>query len=276
MSLVEAGRPTLRGPALRAIVRTSLRTSAPVEGRRVERLVGRQPRLSYPVFVLTHHPRPSIEMDGGTTFYGGLDVRIGGGPSTIREFLAVDLIDHMHIVMVLVVLGRAERLWNGLEGLEQCFDMESISSPSGITHLTLTRPVTGERTQGLDSTIRLRRRRHGEQLGGDGAPLANLSAGHLRTGSSAYQSGRSCRQGARLCHDGSLCRRASSAQNWIICGTPTSVNDTAASERRFGREYGSGLITSEPNGRSPCVTITSCRARFDVAPHSRGLRRPER
>ena len=62
-----------------------------------------------PVFVLTHYPRPSIELDGGTTFHfmeaspaealaaareaaGALDVRIGGGPSTIREFLAVDLI----------------------------------------------------------------------------------------------------------------------------------------------------------------------------------------
>jgi hypothetical protein len=49
---------------------------------------------------------------------GGLDVRIGGGPSTIRQFLAADLIDHMHIAIVPIVLGRGERLWDGLEELE--------------------------------------------------------------------------------------------------------------------------------------------------------------
>lgn len=75
----------------------------------------------------THHPRPAIEMEGGTTFHfinagpaealdtareaaGGLDVRIGGGPSTVRQFLAADLIDHLHVVLVPIVLGRGERL----------------------------------------------------------------------------------------------------------------------------------------------------------------------
>ena len=112
--------------------------------------------LGLTVFVLTHYPRPSLELDGGTTFQfidagpvealaaareaaGGLDVRIGGGPSTIREFLAADLIDHMHIALVPIVLGRGEPLWTGLEGLEQRFHMESVSSPSGVTHLTFTR-----------------------------------------------------------------------------------------------------------------------------------------
>jgi dihydrofolate reductase len=70
---------------------------------------------------------------------GGLDVRIGGGPSTIRQFLAADLIDYMHVAVVPIVLGRGERLWDGLEGLEHRFDVESVSSPSGVTHLTLTR-----------------------------------------------------------------------------------------------------------------------------------------
>ena len=65
------------------------------------------------------------------------DVRIGGGPSTIRQFLAADLIDHMHIVPVL--LARGERLWDGLEELERGFEFEAISSPSGVTHLTFTR-----------------------------------------------------------------------------------------------------------------------------------------
>jgi dihydrofolate reductase len=117
---------------------------------------GDNPPFHTPVYVLTHHHRPSIEMKGGTTFHfidaspaealkvareaaGGLDVRIGGGPSTIRQFLADDLIDYMHVVIVPIVLGRGKRLWDGLGELGQRFDMESVSSPSGVTHLTLTR-----------------------------------------------------------------------------------------------------------------------------------------
>ena len=70
---------------------------------------------------------------------GGLDVRIGGGPSTIRDFVHADLIDYLHIVMVPIVLGRGERLWDGLEELERRFEIEAVSSPSGVTHLTFTR-----------------------------------------------------------------------------------------------------------------------------------------
>jgi dihydrofolate reductase len=117
---------------------------------------GDDPPFHTPVFVLTHHPRPSIEMQGGTTFHfidatpaealrvaeeaaGGLDIRIGGGPSTIRQFLAADLIDYLHVAVVPIVLGRGEGLWDGFEDLGQRFDVESVSSPSGVTHLTLTR-----------------------------------------------------------------------------------------------------------------------------------------
>jgi dihydrofolate reductase len=117
---------------------------------------GDDPVFHTPVFVLTHHPRSSIEMKGGTTFHfieaspaaalevarkaaGGLDVRIGGGPSTVRQFLAADLIDHMHIVIVPIVLGRGERLWDGLEAVERRFDVEAVSTRSGVTHLTFTR-----------------------------------------------------------------------------------------------------------------------------------------
>ena len=117
---------------------------------------GDDPPFHTPVFVLTHHPRPSIEMRGGTMFHfhdaspaealaaacdaaGGMDVRIGGGPSTVRQFLAADLVDHMHLVLVPVILGRGVRLWDGLEGLEARFAVEPIPSPSGVTHLTFTR-----------------------------------------------------------------------------------------------------------------------------------------
>ena len=70
---------------------------------------------------------------------GGGALRARGGPATIRQFLAADLIDHMHIVLVPIVLGRGERLWDGSEGLEERFDVEAVSSPSGVTHLTFTR-----------------------------------------------------------------------------------------------------------------------------------------
>jgi dihydrofolate reductase len=118
---------------------------------------GPNPPFHTPVFVLTHHaPRPSIEMEGGTTYHfldaspaealetaraaaGGQDIRIGGGPTVIRDFLAAGLIDHAHIVVVPVLLGRGVRLWDGLEGLEERYDIESVVSPSGVTHLTLAR-----------------------------------------------------------------------------------------------------------------------------------------
>jgi len=121
---------------------------------------GEEPPFHTPVFVLTHYARPSIEMKGGTTFHfidaspaealaaakdaaGGLDVRIGGGPATVRQFLAADLIDHMHVVLVPILLGRGESVWDGLEDLEQRFTIESVSSPSGVTHVTFTRLPAG-------------------------------------------------------------------------------------------------------------------------------------
>ena len=117
---------------------------------------GEEPPFRTPTFVLTHHVRPSIEMKGGTTFHfidagpeqalaaardaaGGLDVRIGGGPATVRQFLAAGLVDHMHLVIVPILLGRGESLWDSLEGLEDRFATESASSPSGVTHVTFTR-----------------------------------------------------------------------------------------------------------------------------------------
>ena len=69
----------------------------------------------------------------------GQDVRIGGGPTMIRDFLAAGLIDHMHIVVVPILLGRGVRLWDGLEGLEKDYEVEATSSPSGVTHVTFTR-----------------------------------------------------------------------------------------------------------------------------------------
>jgi dihydrofolate reductase len=95
-------------------------------------------------------------MEGGTTFHfldaapaealdaardaaEGRDVRIGGGPTVVRDFLAAGLVDHLHLVLVPIVLGRGVRVWDGLEALEEAYRVEAVSSPSGVTHLTFTR-----------------------------------------------------------------------------------------------------------------------------------------
>ena len=95
-------------------------------------------------------------MEGGTTFHfidaspaealetarkaaDGQDVRIGGGVTIVRDFLAARLVDHMHIVVVPILLGRGERLWDGLEGLEKDYRVEATSSPSGVIHVTFSR-----------------------------------------------------------------------------------------------------------------------------------------
>jgi dihydrofolate reductase len=117
---------------------------------------GPNPPFHTPTLVLTHRPRPPLEMEGGTTFHfldaepaealarareaaAGQDVRLGGGPTVVRDFLAAGLVDHLHLVQVPIVLGRGVRLWDGLEGVEEQFDVEVVSSPSGVTHLTFSR-----------------------------------------------------------------------------------------------------------------------------------------
>jgi dihydrofolate reductase len=117
---------------------------------------GPNPPFHTPTFVLTHRPRPAIEMEGGTTFHfldatpadalavardaaRGQDVRIGGGPSIVRDFMAAGLIDHLHVVIVPILLGRGVRLWDGLEAIERDYRVESVTTPSGVTHVTFSR-----------------------------------------------------------------------------------------------------------------------------------------
>jgi dihydrofolate reductase len=71
----------------------------------------------------------------------GRDVRIGGGATVIRDFVAARLVDHMHVVVVPILLGRGVRLWDELEGLEADYEVEAVSAPSGVTHVTFTRAV---------------------------------------------------------------------------------------------------------------------------------------
>ena len=117
---------------------------------------GDEPPFHVPVFVLTHTPRSSLEMDGGTTFHflaasprealdlalraaGGTDVRIGGGPTVVREFLKAGLVDKLHVAIVPILLGRGIRLWDDLRGLENGYSVTSEVAPSGVTHVTFSR-----------------------------------------------------------------------------------------------------------------------------------------
>ncbi len=93
---------------------------------------GEEPPYHVPVFVLTHHARSPLEMKGGTTFYfvtegihaalerakqaaGGKDVRVGGGVSTIRQYLQARLIDELHLAVRPVLLGTGENLWRDID-----------------------------------------------------------------------------------------------------------------------------------------------------------------
>ncbi|MBK4346894.1 dihydrofolate reductase family protein [Lacisediminihabitans changchengi] len=117
---------------------------------------GKEPPFRVPVFVLTHTPRPTIEFDNGTTFTfidaapeealataiaaaGGRDVRVGGGPTTVKQFLRAGLVDQLHVAIVPILLGRGIRLWDDLRGLESGYTISSEAAESGVIHLTLRR-----------------------------------------------------------------------------------------------------------------------------------------
>lgn len=117
---------------------------------------GDSPPYHVPVFVLTHHGRPSIVMEGGTTFHfitdgihaalqrateaaKGLDVRLGGGVATIRQFLQARLVDEMHVAISPVLLGSGEHLWAGLDLVALRYQCSQHTSTAQALHVTLTR-----------------------------------------------------------------------------------------------------------------------------------------
>ena len=112
--------------------------------------------LSNSADVMTHHPRPPIQFANGTSFHfvggsakdvlrlaqdaaGDRDVRLGGGPTTVRQFLQADLVDFMHLVIVPIVLGHGVALWDGLDDLRERFAVESVTTTSGLTHQLFNR-----------------------------------------------------------------------------------------------------------------------------------------
>jgi dihydrofolate reductase len=117
---------------------------------------GENPPYHVPVFVLTHHPRPPLEMEGGTVFHfvtdgfesalsqaraaaGDRDVRVGGGVSTIRQYLTAGLIDEMHIAISPVLLGRGEHLLAGIDLPALGFRVAEHVATGAATHVILSR-----------------------------------------------------------------------------------------------------------------------------------------
>jgi len=117
---------------------------------------GDEPPFHCPVFVLTHTPRAPLEMAGGTTFHflsadpadvlqqaikvaNGKDVRIGGGPTVVRDYLKAGLVDRLHVAITPILLGRGIRLWDELRGLEAGYRVNSETAESGTIHLTFER-----------------------------------------------------------------------------------------------------------------------------------------
>jgi len=117
---------------------------------------GEDPPYHVPVFILTHHARPPIEMEGGTTFHfvtggihealdrardaaAGKDVRIGGGANTIRQYLREGLIDELHIAIAPVLLGRGEPLFQGLDLRALGYECVRFVASDKATHAVLRR-----------------------------------------------------------------------------------------------------------------------------------------
>ncbi|MFE2989032.1 dihydrofolate reductase family protein [Streptomyces sp. NPDC059262] len=117
---------------------------------------GDNPPFHHPVFVHTHHTRPSVSMKGGTDFHftdepietvlarayeaaDGKDVRIGGGPATIQQYLRAGLVDELHLAIAPLLVGRGERLLDNLgDGVDGYEVVELVSSPA-VTHARLVR-----------------------------------------------------------------------------------------------------------------------------------------
>lgn len=117
---------------------------------------GDNPPYHVPVFVLTHHPRKPIEMEGGTTFHfvsegieaalqrarqvaGAKDIRIGGGAATIRQYLGAGLVDEMHLAVSPVLLGSGEPLFRGLDLVALGYRVAEHVASEAATHLVVIR-----------------------------------------------------------------------------------------------------------------------------------------
>lgn len=117
---------------------------------------GDNPPYHVPTYVLTHHAREPLEMEGGTVFHfvtggihealerardaaNGLDVRIGGGANTIQQYLRAGLIDELHLAISPVLLGRGERLFEGTDMRALGYECVQFVASEKATHVVLRR-----------------------------------------------------------------------------------------------------------------------------------------
>ncbi|MFD1713292.1 dihydrofolate reductase family protein [Amnibacterium flavum] len=117
---------------------------------------GEEPPFGYPVLVLTHQQRRTIDFANGTRFEflsvspqealdqalrlaGGADVRIGGGVGTVRDFLTAGLVDRLHVAVSPIVLGQGTSLWDDLRSFDLGYAVTSELSEAGVNHVTFAR-----------------------------------------------------------------------------------------------------------------------------------------
>jgi dihydrofolate reductase len=120
---------------------------------------GNNPPYHTPVFVLTHHARPSIAMEGGTTFHfvtdgihaaleqaraaaGGKDVRLGGGVATIRQYLRAGLVDEQHLAIAPILLGSGDHLLQDINLRSLGYECSEHIPTGSVTHVVLTKRAT--------------------------------------------------------------------------------------------------------------------------------------
>ena len=116
---------------------------------------GDKPPFKHPVFVLTHHPRPTLEFENGTSFHfvggspeevleqaqaaaGGKDVKVNGGTATVRAFWKARLLDELHLVMAPVFVGEGERLLGGL-GVEEDYQVAGFEASEAAVHYRIVK-----------------------------------------------------------------------------------------------------------------------------------------
>lgn len=116
---------------------------------------GDKPPFKHPVFVMTHHPRPALEFENGTSFHfvsgspeeilkqaqaaaGDKDVKVNGGTFTVRSFWKARLLDELHLVMAPVFVGEGERLLGGL-GVEQDYEVAGFEASDAAVHYRIVK-----------------------------------------------------------------------------------------------------------------------------------------
>jgi len=117
---------------------------------------GENPPYHHPVFVLTREKKASLSMEGGTTFHfvtdgieaalkravaaaGGKDVRLAGGPSTVRQYMKAGLVDELHLVQVPLFLGHGERIFEDLGAVADLYECVEFTPSPAVSHLRIVK-----------------------------------------------------------------------------------------------------------------------------------------